>query len=127
MSGLDDGACGRCKGDCSQDSSSPIKLAEAAVGIALDRTCGHDAGDEHDRDVEEEHPPPTKALHQQAAQQRASRQRDAADTGPDPDRPGLLTALRERTTDDRQRAGQQQCGPDALYGAGDDQHPHRRG
>ena len=87
-----------------------------AVGIArLDHGPHGDAdGDDADRHVDPEHGRPRVVLDQEAAEQRADRQAQAGDAGPDADRGGQLLA-REGGDQDRERQRVQERAADALH------------
>ena len=77
---------------------------------------GHDA----DRHVDPEHGRPREVLGQKPAGERADRETEARDAGPDPDRLRELLA-RERGHQDRQRERVQERAADALHGPEADQ------
>ena len=81
--------------------------------------------DQPDRHVDVEDRAPADVLGEQAADQRADRERERRDTRPDADRRAAL-ARRERGRDDRERGRVHQRGAGALDDAGADQEPRAR-
>ena len=81
---------------------------------------GHGGRDDADRDVHPEDGRPREVLDQEPAEERADREAEARDAGPDADGLGKLLA-RERGHDDRERERVQERAADALDRAGADQ------
>ena len=99
------------------------------VGRALVARLRHDTEhhghpDCQHRDVDPEDQPPID-VHQQAADERADRQRQRRDRGPDPQRPRLLLSG-EGVADDRQRERQHRRRADPLDHPAGDQRPLAR-
>jgi len=106
----------------------PGQVEASLLGlVALAHDAGGDQeGDDHDRDVDEDGPPP-EGVDEGAAEQRTGGQGQAADPGPDPDRPGLLVGLGEGMADDRERARQQEGSATPLEDPRPDQQPRAGG
>jgi len=84
-----------------------VEAAPCGVGaLAHDSRC-HEQCAEDDRHVDQEHRAPADGLDQRASQQRTGGQRDAADSRPDADGPGLFAGLREGVGDDGERPREQ--------------------
>lgn len=62
-----------------------------------------------DRDVDPEHAGPSERVHHRPAQDRAGRQAQGGDTGPEPDSPGPLLLVGENVPQNRQAARREQC------------------
>ena len=81
---------------------------------------GHHDHGHRDRQVEQEDQPPRDGVDQVAAQQRADRDGDAAETRPRADGRAAVVAM-ERGLDDREASRREQRAPDPLQRAGGDQ------
>ena len=93
------------------------------VVVSRDSTTAHDrrgGRDDADGDVHPEHGRPREVLDQEPAEERADRETEARDAGPDADGLGKLLA-RERRHDDRERERVQERAAHALDRAGADQ------
>ena len=112
------------------DRGHETREVDALLGGGVPRLADRELRDhdpEHaDRDVDEEDPVPVQVLHDQAAAERADRQRERRHSGPDPDRlPALLR--REGGDDDGERRRVHECRADALHRARSDQEACARG
>ncbi len=107
------------------------EAAQVQPRCGLVAALGHeeapgDQRDDHDRQVDEEDPAPVGVLDQPAAGDRADRDPDAGDAGPDPDRLAALVRG-ERRGQDRQRRGHDERAADAHQAAHRDQQRGRGG
>ena len=117
--------------------TSPARPAVASVAptrssrtpgpwLSSSRRLGEHDRDDADGDVEPEDPVPRDAVDDRAADQRAGRDGDAGDAGPDAERHAAL-AFGERRGQQRQRQRRDDRAADALDGAGRDQRVGGRG
>ena len=102
--------------DCAAVSSRDSCVANSVTTTA---SGGHGQVEEEDR-------APGDVLGQQAADDRADRQRERRDAGPGADRLAALVR-REGVGDDRERGGHHERGADALDGAAGDEPGLARG
>ena len=84
-----------------------------------------DDDDHGDGDVDEERPSPAGPVDEAAADERADRSGDAAETGPRPDCGGPV-GLAEACLQDGEAAGREQCATDALQDPSRDEHADAR-
>ena len=94
-------------------------LVRLVARLVDEQEAGGD-GQDADGDVDEEDPAPVDVLGQQPADERADRERERRDAGPDADR-GAALAGRERRRDDRERRGVHERRADTLDHARGDQ------
>ena len=101
-------------------SNSASRPRARAAGEQAQR--GADRQDAH-RDVDVEHPPPSRSLGQDAAEEHAGRGGETADRTPDAERRVAIGALVERRRQDRQRGRRHHRRADPLEQASGDEHP----
>jgi len=110
-------------GDREQPGAGQVRPARRGFVCALrDDPAGQQDGDQSDRQVDPEHPPPAE-LHQAPADHRPERGAESADRGPGTDgpRPGLG---RHGGKQQRQRGRHHQAGSGRLDHPGGDQRGH---
>ena len=80
-----------------------------------------------DRQVDEQHPPPSRSLGQHAAEEHPGRRGQAGDRAPDSERPVTVVAGVEASGQDGQPGRRHQCRAGALPEPGADQHARAHG
>ena len=108
----------QAEGECEQPAGSErearqVEMPRLGRHRLTNGPPGDREGDHADRHVDEEHGLPPTLLDDPAAQGRPQCEGEAADAGPQPDRAGALLRW-ERDREDREGAGHQQGGSDAL-------------
>ena len=100
------------------DVEAPLRAWVARLGHPLVR---EPHGQDREREVDQEDPPPRRVVDEQPADQRSERRGDAAEARPGADGPAPVLRA-ERSLDHRQAAGCEERAADALQHPGRDQH-----
>ncbi len=123
---FDDGEEERHQGEDGEDGAQWIERALVAGAGIRDEPVREEYRDRAHGHVDQEHGRPPEVLDEEPTQQRAERDPDAGDTGPDPDGACALARDMEGVGDDRQRRGVDECSAQPHEAPGHDQHSRGR-